>query len=151
MFSLKCSRLKKCEEYSPECFPLLIEQICCKLETKYKLVWSLCNTSVCVSKVYLFIKQRNVWYETTLPSASLRSCIPPAGTHAVICKKCGGDRLCGNIVWDRSTVSHLHSLRKTTLQFFEFWNEIVMEECVKKYWPMSFNQEISMYKHQIMF
>lgn len=40
-----------------------------------------------MSKVYLFIKQRNVWYETTLPSASHRSCIPPPPTHVVICKK----------------------------------------------------------------
>lgn len=40
-----------------------------------------------MSKVYLFIKQRNVWYETTLPSASPTSCIPTPGTHVVICKE----------------------------------------------------------------
>ena len=27
-----------CQNYSPECFPLLIEQICCKTQTKYELV-----------------------------------------------------------------------------------------------------------------
>lgn len=26
-------RSQICQEYSPECFPLLIEQICCKTET----------------------------------------------------------------------------------------------------------------------
>lgn len=48
-----------------------------------------------MSKVYLFIKQRNVWYETTLPPASPTSCIPTPATHVVMRTESSN---CGNSV-----------------------------------------------------
>ena len=58
------------EIYSPECFLLLIELICWEKKRHRINEFEAGVTRVLVSKLYLFIKQRNVWYEVSLQHLS---------------------------------------------------------------------------------